>query len=172
LHPAGRRTMLVPEPNFGAHMYLIVIILLVLVFPVASVIIETRLAGGTTDVMWLIGKWFVLWSVGVRLFIAGLRQTAQPQFTAEAIFAIKDRGALPIVREIGFANLAMGTLGLLSFAKSGFVVPAAIVGGLYYGLAGIGHLIRSERNFDEWTALISDVFMFVVLAVFVAMRGF
>jgi hypothetical protein len=51
-------------------------------------------------------------------------------------------------------------------------VPAAIIGGLYYGLAAAGHVFRSGRNFIEQTALISDVFAFVVLAVFVVSRGF
>jgi hypothetical protein len=153
-------------------MYLISIVLLLLVLPAASVAIETLWMGGGADIMLLVGKWLVFWGVGVRLFIAGVRQVVQPQFTAETIFEIKDYAALAIVREVGFANLAMGTLGLLTLTKSGFLVPAAIVGGLYYGLAGIGHAIRGEKNFNEWTALVSDLYIFAVLAAFVAGRGF
>jgi hypothetical protein len=41
-----------------------------------------------------------------------------------------------------------------------------------YGLAGVGHLLRGERNFAENAALVSDFFIFVVLAVFAAGRGF
>jgi hypothetical protein len=152
-------------------MYLVTVVLLLFVLPAASVVIETLWAAGSADVLLLIGKWFVFWAVGVRLFIAGIRQVVQPQFTAEDIFAIKDRAALPLVREIGFGNLSMGLLGLLSLVKAGFLVPAAIVGGLYYGLAGIGHLIRGERNFAGQVALISDLWMFVVLAVFIGGRG-
>jgi hypothetical protein len=95
---------------------------------------------------------------------------AQPQFTAE-IFDVKDRAAHAIVREVGFGNLAMGTLGLASLAKSGWLLPAAIVGGLYYGLAGAGHFARGRRNFNGTIALVSDLLIFVVLAVFVASRG-
>jgi hypothetical protein len=51
-------------------------------------------------------------------------------------------------------------------------VPAAIVGGLFYGLAALGHAFRGKRNFKEQTALISDIFAFVILAVFVASTGF
>jgi hypothetical protein len=47
-------------------------------------------------------------------------------------------------------------------------VPAAIVGGLYYSLAGIGHVMRGERNTKEWIALLSDLAIFLLLAVFVA----
>lgn len=153
-------------------MYLAVIVLLMLVLPAASVIVEALRLGGAADIMLLIGKWFVFWAVGVRLFIAGVRQVAQPQYTAETIFEIKDRAALAIVRELGFANLSTGTLGLASLAVAAWIVPAAVVGGLFYGLAAAGHVFRSGRNFVEQTALISDVFAFVVLAVFVVSRSF
>jgi hypothetical protein len=154
-------------------MYLLSVILLLLVLPVASVVIEALWTGAAAGgVMLLIGKWFVFWAVGVRLLFAGVRQVMQPQFTAESIFAVKDRAAFAIVREIGFGNLSMGTLGVASLAKTGFLVPAAIVGGLYYGLAGAGHAVRGDKNSNEWTALISDLFIFVVLAVFVIGRGF
>lgn len=153
-------------------MYLAAIVLLMLVLPAGCVIGQIVWSGGAADVMLLIGKWFVFWMVGVRLFIAGVRQVAQPQFTAESIFAINDRAAFAIVREVGFANLATGTLGLASLAVPAWLVPAAIVGGLYYGLAAVGHAFRRSRNFSEQVALISDVFAFVILAVFVASRGF
>ena len=50
-------------------------------------------------------------------------------------------------------------------------MPAAIVGGLYYGLAGLGHLFRPNRNFKERTALVSDLAIFVLLAVFAVSRA-
>ena len=62
--------------------------------------------------MGLVGKWFTFWGVGARLFLAGLNQVFRPSFTAEEIFEIGDPAVLPIVREIGFANLAIGTFGL------------------------------------------------------------
>src|SRR5579863_4823714 len=123
-------------------MYFIFVALFLFVLPGTSVLAEALPSHDGADVMLLIGRWLVFWSVGVRLFIAGLRQVAQPRFTAESIFQVKDRGALSIVREVGFANLAMGALGLLTLAEPNFLVSAAIVGGLYYGLAGAGHAVR------------------------------
>jgi hypothetical protein len=64
----------------------------------------------------------------------------------------------------------MGTLGLLTVAKPGFLAPTAIVGALYYGLAGIGHLLRGHLNPAGWTAMISDWLIFLVLAAIVASR--
>ena len=68
---------------------------------------------------------------------------------------------------MGFANLSMGLLGICSVFRPGWIVPAAIVGGLYYGLAGVGHIFHKSKNAKEDTAMISDGFVFVVLAVFV-----
>jgi hypothetical protein len=151
-------------------MYLAAVVLLMLVLPVASVAIEALRAPGAAELMPLVGKWFTFWAVGVRLFLAGVTQTLRPQFTARSIFAIKDEGALAVVREVGFGNLAMGTLGLASLAEPGWLVPAALAGGLYYGLAGVGHVLRKTRNLKEQIALVSDLAIFALLAVFVVSR--
>jgi hypothetical protein len=49
-------------------------------------------------------------------------------------------------------------------------VPAAVAGGLYYGLAGLGHLLRGEGNLKERAALWTDLWAFAVLAAFVVSR--
>jgi hypothetical protein len=152
-------------------MYFAAILLLMLVLPMASIVAEVLLHQGAGDLVLLIGKWFTFWAVGVRVFTAGVMQVIRPRFTAESIFNIKDQAALGIVREVGFANLAMGALGLLSLAKPEWVMPAAIVGALYYGLAGLGHLLRPERNFKEQVVLVSDFALFILLAWFIAVRG-
>jgi hypothetical protein len=148
-------------------MYFAVVILLLLVFPMISITVEALWSAHTLSVEFLIGKWFVFWGVGVRLFIAGARQVTQPRFTAQEIFGLGDRGVFPIVRELGFANLSMGLLGICSLVRSGWIVPAALVGGLYYGLAGAGHVFQKKRNAKENIAMVSDGFIFLVLLAFV-----
>jgi hypothetical protein len=148
-------------------MYFISVLLLLLVIPAASVAIEAMHIGAGADIMGLIGKWFVFWACGVRLFVAGIMQTLRPEFTAKSIFEIDAPAAHAIVREVGFGNLAMGTLGLASILEPAWVLPAAIVGGLYYGLAGLGHVFR-RGNLKEQFALWSDLAIFLLLAVFVA----
>jgi len=149
-------------------MYFALVTLLLLILPVASIITENSLSPHTLGAVFLTGKWFIFWSIGVRLFVAGVRQIVEPRFTAEEIFAIRDPGSFAIVREVGFANLSMGVLGICSIVRVGWIVPAAVVGGLYYGLAGMGHLLRSEKNAKEYLALVSDFFIFLVLLGFVA----
>ena len=148
-------------------MYFVIVILFLLVCPLASVAIEAGRLHESFASVALIGRWWTFWAVGVRLFVAGIRQVVQPRFTAEEIFEIHDLSVLPIVREIGLANLSMGTLGILSLVREEWVVPAAIVGGLYYGLAGFLHLPRKNKNAKEKVAMVSDGLVAGLLAWFV-----
>lgn len=150
-------------------MYFASVILLLFVLPCVSIAIQWPSGAHATAP--LIGKWFVFWGVGVRLFLAGLRQTVQPRFTAEEIFEIHEIKSHAIVRELGFANLSLGTLGICSLVRAEWMLPAAIVGGLYYGLAAVGHVFRKSRNAKEYVAMVSDFFIFAVLAGFVWASG-
>ena len=109
-------------------------------------------------------KWFVFWACGIRLAVAGLRQVLQPGFTANEIFEIEGSAANPIVRELGFANLCIGLLGIVSLPVPAWQMPAALTGGLYYGLAGLMHLRSSKKSRNEWIALYSDLALFLLLA--------
>ncbi len=151
-------------------MYFSAIVLLLLVLPAASVLIEALLAQGPADIMGLVGKWFVFWGAGVRLLLAGVMQVGKPSYTAGTFFDLRDDASHAIVREVGFGNLAMGTLGILSLFKPDWVVPAALVGGLFYLFAGLGHAVRKERNSREQTAMVSDLLIAALLLAFVATR--
>jgi hypothetical protein len=106
-------------------MYFIPVLLLVLIFQVASVTAEATLSRHTVSMIFLIGRWFVFWAVAIRRLITRARQVVQPQFTAEEIFGIHDRGSFAIVREAGFANSSIGILGICSIFRIGWIVPAA-----------------------------------------------
>jgi hypothetical protein len=149
-------------------MYIASVVLLLFVLPVISIAVERLVGTHGSSLLVVVGRWFCFWAVGVRLFLAGVRQTIQPGFTAEAIFQVRNPEVWPIVREVGFANLSMGLLGLLSLWHREWLIPASLVGGLYYGLAGAGHLAGKERNAKETFAMITDFVPFVVLGVFVA----
>jgi hypothetical protein len=149
-------------------MYIIVVILLMFIFPLASLLIEEFLFHSSSTTLFLIGKWFVFWAVGIRLFTAGLRQVIRPQFTAEEILGIKDSRQFIIVQELGFANIAMGTLGICSILNGRWVFPGAIVGCLFLGLDGIRHIFSKKRNFQENTALVSDLFIAILLLFYIS----
>jgi hypothetical protein len=148
-------------------MYIAFVALLTCILPAVSVIVQLFESRNTAGIWPLVGEWFVFWAVGVRLLIAGLRQIANPQFTAERIFNIKSAEPLPVVRELGFANASTGILGISALFNAGWVMPAAIVGGLFYGLAGVGHAFKKKRNLFENVAMYSDLLVFIVLLAYV-----
>jgi len=147
-------------------MYLAVVILTMFVLPLGSIGLE-HVQHPAAPLVPLVGRWFVFWSVGVRLGLAGLRQMVQPRFTAVEIFHLKSDEALALVTELGVANFAAAVVGLASLWAPSFVLPSAISAGLFYGIAGVRHIPERAKSRNEAVAMISDLFMFLVLAGFV-----
>lgn len=131
-------------------------------FPVLSVAVEVGHSSAALDSA-LVGKWFVFWSVGWRLLLAGVRQIVQPEYTARQILGLQSAESWTVVRELGFGNLAMGIVGVLSLWLPSWQLAAALAGGLFYALAGINHALRKNRNRLENVAMISDLFVALVL---------
>jgi hypothetical protein len=147
-------------------MYFLIVAALMLGLPVASIVVETMLTDHGVLTMTVIGRWFVFWSVGVRLLMAGLRQIFQPRYTAETILGIKSSDSLLVVRELGIANTAIGSIGMGSLFFPGWVLPAGMAGAIFYGLAGINHAAHKERNRLQSVAMTSDLFVALVLLAF------
>jgi hypothetical protein len=114
----------------------------------------------------LCGKWFIFSAVGLRLFIAGLKQTIDPAFTAKEIFRLSNPESFPIVRELGFANLCFGLTGIISLFFPQWRIVSAFSRGLYYGLAGLLHLIQKPVGKNESFALVTDLAIFVLLLIY------
>lgn len=147
-------------------MYFAIVFCLMLAAPLGSIVIEHSLLHGGAPLMSLVGKWFVFWAVGVRLALAGLRQYFDPRFTAEQILDIHGDDALVVVRELGIANFAAGTVGILSLLRPDFILPSAIAAAIFYGVAGFRHAAQPARNAKETFAMATDLLAFVVLAVY------
>ena len=144
-------------------MYIAMVIASMLILPTASIVFELFLQHhGVLNVL-IVGKWFVFWAVGVRLLMAGIRQIVQPRYTAETILELKNPDAMLVVRELGFANTAIGSAGLGSVFSPGWILPVAIIGATFYGFAGINHLTHRRRNTLQNVAMTSDLFAAAVL---------
>jgi len=148
-------------------MYIAVVALTMLILPVLSIFIDHGLHPDPPIVL-LVGRWFVFWGVGVRLALAGLRQFFQPEFTAKQIFQSSSPDVLPLVRELGVANFSASVVALLSLGMPSFVLPAAISAGIFYGVAGVRHIMGRHRSRNENVAMVSDLLMSAVLLIFVA----
>jgi len=151
--------------------YLLIVFLLMIAFPIIGIGVDHFHFRSTLPLMSLVGKWFVFWCAGIRLFSAGLRQFLQPRFTTEQIFHTRSEDALPFVRELGAANLGTGIVGIASLAKPGFILPAAIAATVFYGVAGIRHARDMGRTHNQNIAMISDLFVSMVLATYIGVAA-
>lgn len=143
-------------------MYYAVVALLMFALPAACIAFEC-LSGRAAFGAALVLEWYVFWAVGWRLFLAGLRQIIQPAYTARQIFGHTGDESSVVVRELGFANVSIGILGLASLFLPAWRLPAALAAGIFYALAGVSHLFRPHRNRLEDVAMASDLFAAVVL---------
>jgi hypothetical protein len=68
-----------------------------------------------------------------------------------------------VIRELGFANLALGTIGLGSILWGQWTPVAAVAGAIFYGLAGLNHLRSGQRTSAARIAMLSDFWAAAIL---------
>jgi hypothetical protein len=152
-------------------MYIAVVALTMLILPLVSIAIDYYLHPSASSIVFLVGRWFVFWGVGVRLTLAGMRQFFQPSFTAKQIFHSTSEDVLPIIRELGLANFSVGVVALISLVIPSFIFPSAISAAIFYGVAGLRHIAERSRSFNENLAMVSDIFIAIVLMIFVGVSS-
>jgi hypothetical protein len=99
--------------------------------------------------------------------MAGIRQITNPAFTLKEIFHIQSTDSYTVVRELGFANLCFGLIGIISLFIPQWRIVSAFGSGLYYGIAGLNHFIKKPVGANERLALVTDIIIFMVLGVYV-----
>ena len=146
-------------------MYVVVVLLQTLILPLASSAVELGAGGG--DPILVAGRWFLFWGVGTRLMLAGVVQVLRPSFTLRGVLGQADSGALQIVQELGFANIAMGALGMIGAFVPDWWAAAAIPGGIFLGQAGLRHVLTPEKGLEERVATWTDLLVAAAMLVFV-----
>jgi len=150
--------------------YVISVCLMVLVIPVIGSVTE-RILQKVPLTFELFGKWFIFSAAGLRLLVAGLQQSIRPAFTSEKIFHIEGTESYPIVRELGFANMCFGLVGIVSLFKPEWRIVSAFASGIYYGLAAVLHIVKKPVGANEAFALWTDVVICAVLGAYFIAPG-
>ena len=146
--------------------YFISISTMIFVIPIIGFLTE-HVIQNTQLTFALFGKWFIFSAVGLRLFFAGMRQSIKPSFTAKEIFHIEDaEQCFPIVRELGFANICFGLVGIISLFKPEWRIVCAFSSGLYFTLAALFHICRKSAGANETFALWTNLIIFGVLLIY------
>ncbi|MBS1672625.1 MAG: hypothetical protein JSS74_01520 [Actinobacteria bacterium] len=144
--------------------YFLVVIGQTVVLPLLSGVIELLILGG--DPILILGKWWVFWGVGTRLFVAGIAQVSGKGRTAEILGSTAPSvQELQLTRELGTANIGMGLAGLFALIP-GWTLPAAIAGGVFLLIAGLMHLPKKGKNAQETVATWTDLIVGIVVVVF------
>ncbi|HEY4195736.1 MAG TPA: hypothetical protein VGM63_09390 [Mucilaginibacter sp.] len=151
----------------GGSKYHFIRLLFMLVCPVLSIVGEIIFKRTPIDPI-LIGKWVTFWAVGIRLFIKGLNQIIIPILSKLKNYSLKNEEKFAIIRELGFAKISLGAMGILSILNTGWHLLAAISGALFYGLAGIRHLFKKPESLNAFIATITDQLVFAMILLYLS----
>ena len=146
-------------------MHLTIVVLTMLIIPLFCVYAQKN---GDEQLIPLIGKWFLFWGAGVRLTIAGIRQIIAPQLTVEGIFGVHDPRIWPLAQELGFWNLSVGILCMVTLLRYEWRQVLALASGLFFLAAGVKHVLSDHRTLEANTAMVSDIGIAAVLLGFAA----
>jgi hypothetical protein len=140
-------------------------IALIAVLPIGSALLEARIDQVPLNYAnyW---KWFIFWGVGIRLFFKGVRLASTPQITGLSVSSFKNRESYLLLLELGFANMALGSMGILSVINDQWRLIAAIAGAVYFGLADMLRLLKKTGSRHELVALVYNVLVFAGLVVY------
>ena len=166
VHPEEHQSTTMEKSRTPNKIYLITVVAFMLFLPLLSFGVD-YFRNDQEAIVSLLGKWFIFWAIGVRLFSAGIKQVIDPAFTAQSIFHLTDKDAFVIVKELGFANICTGCLGIISLFIPSWRIPTAFAGSLYLGIAGINHIIKKPDGINEMIAMISDLFIAIVMAAYI-----
>jgi hypothetical protein len=140
-------------------------IALIAVLPMAAAATESRF--DQVPLTWTIyWKWSIFWGVGIRLFFKGIKLASTPQFTGLSLSGFKNRESYLLLLELGFANMALGSMGILSVINDQWRLIAAIAGAIYFGLADMLRLMKKTDVRHERVALIYNILVFLGLVAF------
>ena len=140
-------------------------IALIAVLPVTAALLEShadQAAFGWT-IYW---KWFIFWSVGIRLFFKGVRLASTSQYTGLHLSSFRNRDSYLLLLELGFANMALGAMGILSVINDQWRLIAAIAGAIYFGLADLLRLLKKPIGRHEQVALVCNLLAFAGLVAY------
>jgi hypothetical protein len=137
-------------------------ITLIAVFPLVAAVLESRIDHVVFNwpTYW---KWFIFWGLGIRLFFKGIKLASTPQFTGLSLSSFKNRDSYLLLLELGFANMALGSMGILSVINDQWRLIAAIAGAIYFGLADMLRLLKKPGGRHELVALIYNLLVFAGL---------
>lgn len=86
--------------------------------------------------------WFLGFGIGIGSILSGLTQVISPEMIVQSV----GWSNTPFLREVGFANISYGILGLLSIKYRSFWAPTIIAYTVFMWGAAIGHIYNVQQT--------------------------
>ena len=110
-------------------------------------------------------KWFVFWAIGVRALTTGAMQFLNSAYTAQLLQVGEE--SYVIISELGFAQFAIGLIGIMSLFKKSYRPSAVISYSVFMIRACFIHISRFQTaGFDEIVSLIGDIWVVIIAVIF------
>jgi hypothetical protein len=138
---------------------------IMILLPVICILIDYY-SDRKKEKLFLIAKWVLFWSVGIRSFTAGLVQLLNPSYTAEVIFHLSGSEFYIFIRELGVANIAIGLAAIISYKLNNWRVPVAFISLIFNLFLSINHIINFQAGFNQAVSLTGDLLIVIVLSIF------
>lgn len=134
-----------------------VLLALTVLLPLVSVAVA-RVSVPESALLPLVGRWFVFWAAGLRLFLDGAGQ----------LFRRRAAGFRP---EAAVAALAIGATGLMAVHRTHWTPAAAMAGGIFLGGLALVRLAQGGRSRAATAGAAGDLFAAAMLGVYLASRA-
>lgn len=111
-------------------------------------------------------KWLCFWVIGFSAISVGVMQAFNPSYTADLLHV--NMSDFIIVQELGYAQLGIGIVALLSLKWVQFKKPAVIAYGTFIFGCTVIHFLRfSAIDLGEIISTLNDIWILIVAALIV-----
>lgn len=136
--------------------------------PLTAILVELGIRkkkGHQYNITAVASKWLSFFVIGIRALVSGCMQAFNPAFTG-ALLQVEMNDYI-VIKELGYAAIGTGVIGVLSLKKESFRIPAAISRAIFIFCCTFNHLTRIDVvNIGEIIVIITDILL-VASAVFI-----
>ncbi len=126
--------------------YNLFLLLTCTLFPIITAIIDIKTSNNKFDDYNIWYKWFLFWTIGIRLFLIGIKKVIYPLFYIKKVY--KSYCNQPnIIRDFGFSYISIGILGILSIFNRSWQFPTFITGLILYSLIGLNYFKEIYKKY-------------------------
>ena len=141
------------------------------VFPIVTSIVDIYIHNEKYSNLNIWYKWFLFWSIGIRLLLIGIKKVLFPLFYIKKVY--KSYCNQPnIIKDFGFSYISIGILGIISLFYDNWKFPTYITGSILYLLIGLNYFKEEYHKFNisNFYNLINIFFPIIILSIIIYLK--